>query len=325
VWLEFDLEQHPGKDGVVAWKAVCKRCKSHLVGESKDGTGHLERHITAHRKKDREAGLQQTTLQMNPDGTVRNFNYNPEVARDALCHLIAHNDLPLGFGETPGFVNYIRTAHNPNFIPVSRQTTSRDMKKLNKNALQKLKEDFTTCTFSVSLTSDIWSGRRKQDYISVVAHYINNENWELQKRIIGFELIDVSHTGKNIAEKIITVVENFGLTNKIFAITLDNAASNTTAMSYLSPTLSQYAESWLLHQRCACHILNLIAKCALKHLDKYFDNIRLAMSWVNASNTRIGKYRRFCEAASARAQHAPVNQELCEAFQSCYMDEVPED
>jgi hypothetical protein len=73
-------------------------------------------------------------------------------------------------------------------------------------------------------------------------------------------------------------VENFGLTKKIFTITLDNAASNTTAMSYLSSTLSQYAESWLLHQRCACHILNHIAKCALKHLDKYLDNIRMAMS-----------------------------------------------
>jgi hypothetical protein len=31
------------------------------------------------------------------------------------------------------------------------------------------------------------------------------------------------------------------------------------------------------------------------------------------------------ELAKLRAQHAPVNQELCEAFQSCYMDEVPED
>jgi hypothetical protein len=80
VWLDFDLEQHPGKDGVLEWKEVCKRCKSHLVGESKDGTGHLERHTTTHCKKDREAGLVQTTLQTNPDGTLQNFNYNPEVA-----------------------------------------------------------------------------------------------------------------------------------------------------------------------------------------------------------------------------------------------------
>lgn len=71
-----------------------------------------------------------------------------------------------------------------------------------------------------------------------------------------------------IAEKIIKVVNDFGLTEKIFAITLDNAASNTSAMNHLSTVLSKYAASWLLHQRCACHILNLIAKCALKHLNK---------------------------------------------------------
>src|SRR3954466_3383423 len=91
--------------------------------------------------------------------------------------------------------------------------------------------------FSVSLTSDIWSGRAKQDYISVVAHYVNTK-WELQKRIIGFELLEVAHTGANIAQVVINVVANFGLTEKIFAITLDNASSNTTAMEDITPVFS---------------------------------------------------------------------------------------
>jgi hypothetical protein len=36
---------------------------------------------------------------------------------------------------------------------------------------------------SVALISDIWSGNAKEDYISVVAHYVN-ANWELQKRLL---------------------------------------------------------------------------------------------------------------------------------------------
>ena len=300
VWKHFELEEKVQPDGRKKWMAICIRCRGELAGESTAGTGHLDRHIKMHARKDKDQGLIQSSLQFNADGQVRNWNYDPQIARDGLCNLIARNDLPLGFGESPGFVKYIQTCHNPNFKPVSRQTTSRDMKKLAKTALKKIKDDFTTCTFSVSLTSDIWSGRRKQDYISVVAHYVNNETWELEKRIIGFELIDVSHTGSNIANKIITVVNQFNLSDNFFAITLDNASSNAKAMTYLTPTLSQYAASWLLHQRCACHVLNLIAKCALKHLDKNLNNIRLAMSWVNASNPRIASYRRFCEAGNSR-------------------------
>ena len=34
---------------------------------------------------------------------------------------------------------------------------------------------------SVALTSDIWSGNAKEDYISVIAHYVS-ANWELQKK-----------------------------------------------------------------------------------------------------------------------------------------------
>ena len=52
------------------------------------------------------------------------------------------------------------------------------------------------------LTSDIWSGKAKEDYLSVVAHYINPD-WQLEKRVLGLVLffasglvlIDCSHNG----------------------------------------------------------------------------------------------------------------------------------
>jgi hypothetical protein len=45
----------------------------------------------------------------------------------------------------------------------------------------------------VALTSDIWSGKAKEDYISVVAHYVNS-NWGLEKRLLGLRLIESAHT-----------------------------------------------------------------------------------------------------------------------------------
>ena len=91
----------------------------------------------------------------------------------------------------------------------------------------------------VCLTSDIWSGNAKEDYLSVVVHYINSD-WQLEKRVLGLVLIDVSHNGQNIADRVVSVLTDYGLTEKVFAVTLDNASSNVSAMRKLRPVLSKY-------------------------------------------------------------------------------------
>jgi hypothetical protein len=135
---------------------------------------------------------------------------------------------------------------------------------------------------SVALTSDIWSDNAKEDYISVVAHYLSAD-WELQKKVIGLRLIEVKHTSENIVEKIACVVEEFGLIDKIFSVTLDNASSNAKPMDTLTPIFACYLGSdpspdplnpnqrtyTLVHQRCACHIINLIVKSSLKRFKPY--------------------------------------------------------
>ena len=61
--------------------------------------------------------------------------------------------------------------------------------------------------------------------ISIVAHYINSD-WQLEKRVLGLVLIDVSHNGQNIVDRVVSVLTDYGLTEKVFAVTLDNASSN---------------------------------------------------------------------------------------------------
>ena len=49
---------------------------------------------------------------------------------DLNCRLIARLDLSLGIGETEAWEDYIVRAHNPRFVKVSRQTTTRDLSKM---------------------------------------------------------------------------------------------------------------------------------------------------------------------------------------------------
>ena len=105
----------------------------------------------------------------------------------------------------------------------------------------------------------------------MVAHYVSAD-WELQKRVIGFRLIEVKHSGENIAERIVSVVEEFGLIDKIFVVILDNASSNAKVTETLTLMFFGYLDSdpaptpsdCLVHQRCACHIINFIVKSGLK-------------------------------------------------------------
>ena len=71
------------------------------------------------------------------------------------------------------------------FVKVSRQTTTRDLSKLFTECCNMFKNHVLSVVSYVALTSDIWSGNAKEDFITVVAHYVSAD-WELQKKVIGF-------------------------------------------------------------------------------------------------------------------------------------------
>ena len=244
-------------------------------------------------------------------GLLETGEYDRQVARTELCRLIARHDLPLGIADTDAWDDYIQHAHNPRYVRVSRFTTARDLVKLYNDKLKNLKDVVFPTVSSICLTSDIWSGNAKEDYITVVAHFVNAD-WELKKCVIGFKLIQVSHNGVNIAERIACVIQYFGMIDKVFSVTLDNASSNSTAMLTLSPMLAGYLGAdvdptdtsnktySVLHQRCACHIINLIVKCGLKRLKDYLDVFRTAINFLNSSNQRIGSFSNYCKAKGCR-------------------------
>ena len=103
----------------------------------------------------------------------------------------------------------------------------------------------------------------------------------------------MKHTGENIAERIACVIEEYGLIDKVFSITLNNASSNARAMSTLTPLLAGYLGAdpspepadpskvyySLVHQRCACHIINLIVKSGLKRFKPYLEDLRSVINF----------------------------------------------
>jgi hypothetical protein len=218
VWDGFEPVYTIKNDMRVRTGGKCHWCKVTLPAVSSSGTGHLLMHQRDCKVKNARLG-KQSIIKFNPDGSVRNFDYCPHRARTEMCRLIVRLDLPLNFAESSAFEEYIKLSHNPGFKSATRQTTSRDMVKYYTNR-RKVIADCLLYVSSIAITSDIWSGNAKEDYLSVVAHYISKD-WMLEKRIIGLRLIESAHTGVNIAGHIYSVIDDFGCTNKVISITLD--------------------------------------------------------------------------------------------------------
>jgi hypothetical protein len=57
--------------------------------------------------------------------------------------------------------------------------------------------------------------------------------------LIGLRLIDVSHSGSNIANRVGTIIDEWILIDKIISFTLNNAS----VMTFLTPKFSGYVDS----------------------------------------------------------------------------------
>jgi hypothetical protein len=208
-----DFENINGKQ--VRTDAKCFHCEKYYAARSCIGTGHLNRHVRVCSKRKKSIRQSQSLLSFNADGHVHHWEYSADVARTQLCYLIARLDLPLRFGESTAFEEYIKVSHNPRFFVVSKQTTTRDFTKYFNDCGGEIINSLSSIS-SVAISFDIWSGNVKEDNLSVFAHYVNVD-WQLEKRIIGFRLIDESHTGHNIAECVIAVLREYALLDKIFS------------------------------------------------------------------------------------------------------------
>jgi hypothetical protein len=95
--------------------------------------------------------------------------------------------------------------------------------------------------------------------MSITAHYINEE-FNYKKKIISFKEVKYPQTGYAIEEAIVSCLTEWGIRDKLFTLTLDNANNSTRACE----ELIEYHKHELLlggqhlHVRCCAHILNIL-------------------------------------------------------------------
>ena len=238
------------------------------------GTGTLNRHLeskhgitrasheSAAARGEQGGGLRQTQIggftTTSPGGGMP-FAYNRDRMVQEFATYVTLDELPFSHGESENLERMIKTSLNPAFRRIPRNTLKRHTQKQYYSARANLIEFFSTFAGKVSLTSDCWSSSQGEPYICITVHWIDSD-FILQKRIIAFDVMDESHSGYNIKQRILETTREFNLVDMIFSISLDNASANKKCIDYIRPEILSTLNGVFLHVRFCAHIIKLSAK-----------------------------------------------------------------
>lgn len=126
----------------------------------------------------------------------------------------------------------------------------------------------------VAITSDGWTSLTQDHYPIVTAHYI--VEGKMKQKVLRTKAVYTSQTGPALAEKISDILQEFGIIDKIAAVTVDNATNMNVAIKRLH----------FIKLACFAHTLNLGAQSvySVASVAKWTAKIRDAVVWMKRSS-----------------------------------------
>lgn len=182
----------------------------------------------------------------------RNSKEHKEITK-AITYYLAKDMRPMYSVELLGFQRMIN-ALNPRYDLPSRSYFSRTaVPSLYIEVRDQLQAELNTQTGFYSATTDLWTSRSNDPFITFTVHFIDN-SWQLRSKCLSTVLILDDHTGENVKDAITEILSDWNLDlSKLVAITTDSASNMKRACSLLNLSrLSCFGHNLDLAVRKAC-------------------------------------------------------------------------
>jgi hypothetical protein len=132
----------------------------------------------------------------------------------------------------------------------------------------------------------MWTSNGTLGYICVTCHFTDND-WKLQKRIIKYIDEKTPHTRAELFNNVLSCIQDWGIEDKLFGITLNNASANDMMIDMLRHNLVDKKvlplNGDLLHHHCVGHVINLVVKDELKFVEPIVENICEIVKYICSS------------------------------------------
>ena len=130
-------------------------------------------------------------------------------------------------------------------------------------------------TSAVALTSDGWTSRTTVPYMTITAHFFD-EQFTLMSKVLQTRVLDEKHTGENISVELNAALESWQIGQKVSVITTDNASNMGRAVEISDISLKI---------GCFAHTLDLAAKKAVELVKPISKRMKPVISFIHRSHT----------------------------------------
>ncbi|OBS17625.1 hypothetical protein FPOA_11942 [Fusarium poae] len=132
-----------------------------------------------------------------------------------------------------------------------------------------LRQEMQTAHSNISISFDIWTSPNYQAILGCVAHFINRSG---KRRTVVLALRELvgEHSGENMADVLLHIFDDYGISGRIGYFMADNASSNDACIDLVLKAL--YPNMSRKHRvrrrlRCFGHIVNLCAQAFIMGKD----------------------------------------------------------
>lgn len=159
----------------------------------------------------------------------------------------------------------------PNYIICKKGAIKQRLKGFKSSVEVQIKKELKDAR-SVSCTSDYWSSIAQESYITVTAHFIDDQ-WCPKSYTLTTHKLDDRHTASNLSSQLEITFNKWEIDQKIMAVVTDNAKNVLNAVNLLNNITEKDDLT------CAAHTLQLAVNNGLKY-DKIDSLIHLCSKIV---------------------------------------------
>jgi hypothetical protein len=142
----------------------------------------------------------------------------------------------------------------------------------------------------LSLALDCWTSPFRQAFMAITGYFLD-EDWEYHEILLGFEHLHGSHSGANLSEVLLQLLQEHQITDRVLAVTTDNASNNVTLMASVHEAIESLQSSndvVIIRVPCIAHVIQLSLKDLLGKMKAAPKNDTAEQAW---SDDRVDSLR----------------------------------
>ena len=114
----------------------------------------------------------------------------------------------------------------------------------------------------VFIALNAWSSSQRVAYLKVLIYWIDVE-FQFYEHFIEFTSFNIEHINCQLMMKLMKILKNYAIKNKLFEIVINNASNNSILKEKLEKIMSHCEFRWNRTQNfinCLTHIINLVTQ-----------------------------------------------------------------